>query len=338
VAKEVIMDQKAEVVVITGASAGLGRATARLYGRRHARVGLLARGRDGLEAARHEIELTGGQAIAVPTDVSNADQVEAAAQAVEDRFGSIDIWINNAMISVFSPIRDTTAAEFQRVTEVTYLGYVYGTLAALRRMLPRDHGVIVQVGSALAYRGIPLQAAYCGAKHALQGFLESVRTELAHDGSGIRVTMVQLPAINTPQFDWMRSHMSRRPRPVPPVFSPDVAARAVLSAVDRPSKELLVGWPTVRAVAGNALAPWFVDRVLTRVGYDGQATDEPEPPSRPDNLFRPVELDVTARGRFTAEEREDGLVLSGELARGVAGFGIVSALAGAAAVGRLSRS
>jgi NAD(P)-dependent dehydrogenase (short-subunit alcohol dehydrogenase family) len=290
-----------------------------------------------LEQAREELEDLGASAVAVPVDVAHHDAVQKAAERAEAELGPVDVWVNNAMTTVLAPLDCISADEYRRVTEVTYLGSVWGTMAALRLMRPRNRGVIVQVGSALAYRGIPLQAAYCAAKHALQGFLESVRTELAHDGSGVRVSMVQLPAINTPQFDWMRSCMPRRPRPVPPVYSPDVAARAVLAALERPSPELLVGWPTARAVAGNALVPWYVDRVLTQAGYDGQQTDEPDSPSRPDNLFDPVELDVADRGSFTDEEHADGLVVSGEVARGAAGLGLVSALAGAAAVGRLLR-
>jgi NAD(P)-dependent dehydrogenase (short-subunit alcohol dehydrogenase family) len=294
------MDQKAEVVVITGASAGLGRATARVYGRRHARVGLLARGRDGLDAACREIELAGGQAIAVPTDVSNADQVEAAAQAVEDRFGPIDIWINNAMVSVFSPIRDTTAAEFQRVTEVTYLGYVYGTLAALRRMLPRDRGVIVQVGSALAYRGIPLQAAYCGAKHAIQGFTDSLRCELLHEHSRVRVTMVQLPALNTPHFEWAKTRLPRSPQPIPPIFQPDVGAEAIVWAADHNRPELYVGASTVAAIVGDKIAPRLGDWYLARTGYASQQTDRSVDPQRPDNLWQPLAGDRGGHGMFDA--------------------------------------
>src|ERR1041384_3013227 len=235
-----------QVVVITGASAGVGRATARAFGERRARVGLLARGRDGLEAAKQEIEIAGGKAFAFPLDIADPERVEAAAQAVEENLGPIDVWINNAMTSVFSPVKEMTAEEFNRVTEVTYLGFVYGTLSALRRMLPRDRGVIVQVGSALAYRGIPLQAAYCGAKHAIQGFMDSLRCELLHDHSHVRVTMVQMPALNTPQ-------------PVPPIYQPEVAAEAILWAADHDRPELYVGWPTVDAIVGNKIVPRLAD-------------------------------------------------------------------------------
>ena len=207
------------VVVITGASAGVGRAAVRAFARQGADIGLLARGRDGLEGARREVEAAGGRAIVLPADVANHDAVEAAAERVERELGPIDVWVNNAVVSVFSPVKDMQPDEFQRVTEVTYLGVVYGTLAALRRMLPRDRGAIVQVGSALAYRGIPLQAAYCGAKHAIQGFSESLRCELLHDGSNVHVSMVQLPAMNTPQFDWVKSRLPRRAQPVPPIYA-----------------------------------------------------------------------------------------------------------------------
>src|SRR5881392_3284756 len=235
------MKDKQEVVVITGASAGVRRATVQAFARRGAQLGLIARGPDGLEAARKEVEQLGGSALVFAIDVANAEKVEEAAAQVEEEFGPIDIWINNAMVSVFSPVKTMTAEEFHRVTEVTYLGVVYGTLAALKRMLPRDHGSIVQVGSALAYRGIPLQSAYCGAKHAIKGFTESLRCELLHDKSSVRVTMVQLPALNTPQFDWVLSQLPRKPQPVPPIYHPEVAARAVLWASEHDRGEVSVG-------------------------------------------------------------------------------------------------
>jgi NAD(P)-dependent dehydrogenase (short-subunit alcohol dehydrogenase family) len=292
------MDKHRDVVVITGASAGLGRALARAYGRRGARVAALARGRDGLDAARREIEQAGGEGIVLPTDVSDPGQVEAAAEGVEERFGPIDIWINNAMVSVFSPIKETTPEEFKRVTEVTYLGVVYGTLSALRRMLPRNQGVIVQVGSALAYRGIPLQAAYCGAKHAIQGFTDSLRCELLHDRSAVRVTMVQLPALNTPQFEWVKTRLPCSPRPVAPIFQPEVAAEAIVWAAEQDRPELYVGASTVVAIVGNKLAPRVGDWYLSRTGYASQQTDEPVDPSRPDNLWQPLAGDYGAHGRF----------------------------------------
>src|SRR5918992_52302 len=241
---------KPEVVVITGASAGVGRAVARAFAREGAHIGLLARGRDGLEAARREVEDLGGKALAIPLDVADAEGIERAAEEVEREFGPIDIWINNAMVSVFSPVKETTADEFRRVTEVTYLGVVHGTLAALRRMLPRDYGRIVQVGSALAYRGTPLQSAYCAAKHAVQGFCDSLRCELLHDGSRVTLTMVQLPAVNTPQFDWVKSRLPRRAQPVPPVFQPELIADAIVSAAESGRREVWVGLPTVAAIVG----------------------------------------------------------------------------------------
>lgn len=295
---------KPEVVVITGASAGVGRATARTFAKERAHIGLLARGRDGLEAARKEIEAAGGEALVVPADVASAEQVEAAAEAVEQRFGPIDIWVNNAMVSVFSPIKEMTAEEFKRVTEVTYLGYVYGTLAALKRMLPRDRGVIVQVGSALAYRGIPLQAAYCGAKHAVQGFVDSLRCELLHDKSAVRVTMVQMPALNTPQFSWVKSRLPRKPQPVPPIFQPELAAEAIVLAARENRPEMYVGWPTVKAIVGNKIAPRFADWYLSRMGYDAQQTEEPVQPARKDNLWDTVPGDHGAHGEFDARSSD----------------------------------
>ncbi len=292
-----------EVVVITGASAGVGRALARAYGARGARVGLIARGREGLDAARQEIEEAGGQALVCVADVADAAKVEEAAAAVEQRFGPIDIWINNAMVSVFSPIKEMTAEEFRRVTEVTYLGVVHGTLAALRRMLPRDRGRIVQVGSALAYRGIPLQAAYCAAKHAVQGFCDSLRCELLHDGSRVTVTMVQLPALNTPQFDWVKSRLPNKAQPVPPVFQPEVAADAIVWAAESGRREVYVGMPTVQAIVGDKIAPGMLDRYLASFGYSGQQTDQPEDPDRRDNLWEPLPGDHGAHGRFDSVSR-----------------------------------
>lgn len=289
-----------EVVVITGASAGVGRATAIAFAKRGARIGLLARGAAGLEGARRDVEAAGGQALVLPTDVADAEQVEAAAQQVEQTFGPIDVWVNNAMASVFSPVKEMTPEEFRRVTEVTYLGFVYGTLAALKRMLPRDHGSIVQVGSALAYRGIPLQAAYCGAKHAIQGFCDSLRTELLHDKSNVRLTMVQLPAINTPQFGWVKSRLPHKAQPVPPIFQPEIPAEAIYWAAHNDRREIKVGMPTVVAILGNRVAPWLGDWYLARTGYSGQQTDEPRDPDQPANLWQPVDdqRDFGAHGSF----------------------------------------
>jgi short-subunit dehydrogenase len=294
--------QRMRVAVITGASAGVGRATARELAKRHVALGLLARGEEGLEAARDEARSLGARAISIPTDVADAEAVDAAAGQVERELGPIDAWINDAMTSVFAPVRETSAAEIRRVTEVTYLGVVHGTLSALRRMLPRDSGVIVQVGSALAYRSIPLQAAYCAAKHAVVGFTDSLRTELIHDRSRVRVTMVQLPALNTPQFDWVRSRLARRAQPVPPIYQPEVAAKAIIKALERPRREVLVGLPTVVAVQLQKVAPSLLDRYLAATAYKAQQTTQPEDPNRPDNLFRPVDqnVDEGAHGRFDA--------------------------------------
>jgi NADP-dependent 3-hydroxy acid dehydrogenase YdfG len=289
---------KNEVVVVTGASAGLGRAIARHFGRKSARVGLLARGVDGLQGAKREIEAAGGSALVLPTDVADAGAVEAAAARVEEEFGAIDIWVNNAMASVFSPVKEMKPEEYKRVTDVTYLGVVYGTLSALKRMLPRDRGTIVQVGSALAYRSIPLQSAYCAAKHAISGFTDSLRCELIHDHSNVRITMVQMPALNTIQFDWVKSRLKHRAQPVPPIFQPEVGARAVYWAAHHHRREVFVGMPTVAAIEGNKIAPGLLDRYLGRTGYDSQQTDEPEDPNRPNNLFEPVSGDHGAHGRF----------------------------------------
>ena len=292
------MKEKAKVVMITGASAGVGRATVRAFAQRGACVGLIARGTDGLEAARVDVEKLGGKALIFPVDVADAEKIEEAAARVEEEFGPIDIWVNNAMVSVFSPVKEMTAEEFHRVTEVTYLGVVYGTLAALKRMLPRDRGSIVQVGSALAYRGIPLQAAYCGAKHAIQGFTESLRCELLHDKSNVCVTMVQLPAMNTPQFSWVKSRLPRKPQPVPPIYQPEIAAEAIIYAAYQNRRELEVGMPTVVAVEGNKFFPGLMDRYLARTNYEAQQTDEPVEVNRRDNLWSPVSGDHGAHGSF----------------------------------------
>lgn len=322
---------KPEVVVITGASAGVGRATARAFAREGASLGLLARGRDGLEGARRDVEELGGRALVLPTDVSDADAVERAAEAVEREFGAIDVWINNAMASVFSPVKEMRPEEYRRVTEVTYLGYVYGTLAALKRMLARDRGVIVQVGSALAYRGIPLQSAYCAAKHAIQGFVDSLRSELLHDKSNVRVTMVQLPAMNTPQFSWVKSRLPRKPQPVPPIFQPEVGAEAILFAAHNDRREMYVGYPTVQAIIGNKLAPGFADWYLARSGFDAQQTGEPVEPARRDNLWQPVPGDHGAHGEFDKRASAASLQLWGSMNRQwlmMAGAGLAGLAAG----------
>jgi NAD(P)-dependent dehydrogenase (short-subunit alcohol dehydrogenase family) len=291
--------KKHEIVVITGASAGVGRATVREFARHGAYIGLIARGTDGLEGARREVEALGGKALVLPADVSDPAQVDAAAAQVERELGPIDIWINDAMTSVFAPIREMTGEEFRRVTEVTYLGFVNGSLAALRHMLPRDRGVIVHVGSALAYRSIPLQAAYCASKHATLGFFSALRTELLHDKSHVRTVMVQMPALNTPQFGWCRSKLPRKAQPVPPIFQPEVAARALYYAAHHPwRREYFVGGSTVEAIFGNKVAPWLLDWYLARTGYQSQQYDGHEDPNRPDNLYEPVPGDHGAHGAF----------------------------------------
>ena len=320
------------VVVITGASAGVGRATARAFAARGARLGLIARNAEALAAAKQEVEARGGEAVIAIADVADAQAVERAAQTIEAALGPIDVWINNAMTSVLGPIREISAEEFRRVTEVTYLGVVHGTQAALRRMLPRDAGVIVQVGSTLAYRGIPLQAPYCAAKHAVQGFHDALRSELLHDGSSVRVCMVNLPAVNTPQFRWIRSHMPRKAKPFGTIFEPEVAARAIVWASEHPRRELNVGWGTTQAIIANAFAPGLLDHYLGRIGFDGQQGDEAEQPGRPDNLFGPVEGDAGAHGVFSGEAKSVSPQLLANTHRGAIG----AALAVAALMGLLS--
>jgi NAD(P)-dependent dehydrogenase (short-subunit alcohol dehydrogenase family) len=289
-----------QTVVVTGASAGVGRATARAFAAERARIGHLARGQAGLRAAAAEVEARGGEALALPTDMADPDAVESAAAAVERRFGPIDVWVNCAMVTVFAPFHEITAEEFRRATEVTYLGFVYGTMAALKRMRPRNRGTIVQVGSALAYRSVPLQSPYCGAKSAIRGFTDSLRSELLHDRVDVHLTMVQMPALNTPQFDWARNKMDRRPQPIPPIFEPEVAAEAILFASRARRREVWVGGPTMQAILANKVAPGLLDRLLARRGYSGQLSDEPATPGRPDNLFAPLPDDHGAHGRFTA--------------------------------------
>src|SRR5213082_8877 len=298
------MNDAIETVVITGASAGVGRAIARKFAINGARIGLLARGREGLEAALKEVEELGGKALVVIVDVAYADQVEGAAERIEAELGGIDIWINNAMTSLFSPIKQMMPEEFRRVTEVTYLGCVHGTLAALKPMLRRNRGVIVQVGSALAYRAIPLQSAYCAAKHAMKGFTESLRCELMHDKSSVQVTMVQLPALNTPQFGWVKSRLPRRAQPVPPIFQPEVAAEAIYFAAHHPRREFYVGAPSVAVIVGNRFAPGLLDRYLADTGYDSQQYNGPEDPDRAHNLWQPVLGDHGAHGAFDTRAKD----------------------------------
>jgi NAD(P)-dependent dehydrogenase (short-subunit alcohol dehydrogenase family) len=316
------------VVVITGGSAGVGRATARAFAEEGAAVGVIARGRERLERTAHEIEARGGRAAWVTADVADEEAVETAADTFERELGPIDVWVNNAMATIFAPLAEISAAEYRRATDVTYLGSVWGTLAALRRMRPRDRGVVVQVGSALAYRGIPLQSPYCGAKHALQGFLESVRTELLHEGSRVRLTMVQLPALNTPQFSWVRSRLPSHPRPVPPIYQPEVAAEAILWAARHPRRQLLVGWPTVKAVLGNAVAPGYADRVLARTGISAQQFETRVSTQRPDNLYEPVPGVWEAHGIFDDDARTRSVQLWATTHRGTLAVA-ASVLAGA---------
>ncbi|HSC90866.1 MAG TPA: SDR family oxidoreductase [Gaiellaceae bacterium] len=305
----------AEVAVVTGGSAGIGRATARLLADGGADVAVLARGEERLGAARRDLEGRGVRALALRVDVADAAAVEEAAARVEADLGPISVWVNNAMATVFAPAWAIDPDEYRRATEVTYLGAVHGTLAALRRMRPRDRGTIVQVGSALAFRGIPLQAPYCASKHALQGFTESVRTELLHERSRVHLTMVHLPAHNTPQFEWGRTRMPRHPRPVPPIFQPEVAAEAIVAAARLRRRELFVGWPTLQAVWGNRLAPSLVDLYLARTGVRSQQTDEGVDLPRLDNLFEPAPGDYAAHGTFDAQARDRSLLLSVSLHR-----------------------
>ena len=321
------------VVVVTGASAGLGRATARAFAARGASVALIARGHEALAATEAEIRDAGGRALALPADVSDAASIADAAERTERELGPIDVWVNNAMVSVFSPVKEMHAGEYRRVTEVTYLGYVHGTLAALRSMLPRDAGTIVQVSSGLAYRAIPLQSAYCAAKHAVRAFTESLRTELLHDRSRVRVTMVHMPALNTPQFDWVRSRLAHKAQPMPPVYQPEVGARAVVYAALHPERrDINVAPSTLEAIWGNRLAPKVLDRYLARTGYRAQQTAEPEDPERPDNLWAPLPGVHSAHGRFDDRARRHSAQLwltehrgLGLLAAGIA----VGAAAGA---------
>lgn len=286
------------VVVVTGASAGVGRAIACEFATRGWRVALLARGEDGLEGARSDVQRLGGEALTIATDVADPDQVENAAARVEDTWGPIDVWVNDAMSTIFAPVVDIAPADFRRSTEVSYLGAVWGTMAALRRMKARNRGTIVQVGSALAYRSIPLQSAYCGAKAGLRGFTDSVRCELVHYRSRVHITMVHLSAFNTPQFEWGRTTLNRRPRPMGKIFQPEVAARAVYWAATHRRREVWVGWPAVQAILGTRIIPGLLDRKLGRSAWSGQQTDEPLPPDRPDNLWQPVAGDHGAHGRF----------------------------------------
>jgi NAD(P)-dependent dehydrogenase (short-subunit alcohol dehydrogenase family) len=329
-----------QVVVVTGASGGIGMATAEAFGRQGAAVALLARGKTGLDAAAEQVRAAGGTALVIPTDVADSDRVQAAADQVERELGPIDVWVNVAFTSVFAPFDQIRPEEFRRVTEVAYLGYVHGTMAALARMKPRDRGTIVQVGSALAYRGIPLQSAYCGAKHAIQGFNEALRCELLHEHSGVHVTMVQMPAVNTPQFSWVLSRLPRHAQPVPPIYQPEVAARAVLYAAAHPKRrEYWVGASTMATLAANAIAPGLLDRYLARTGFASQQTDEARDPRQPENLWEPADgergHDFGAHGEFDDQSKpRSGQLWASQHHGLLAAAGGVLAAAGLALWGR----
>ncbi len=292
------MKKHERVIVVTGASGGVGRALVRRLGRQGAKIGLLARGRDGLEAARLEVEAAGGQAIVLPTDVSKYDEVEAAAKAVEQHFGSIDVWINDAMVSMYSPFHAMTADEFKHIVEVTFLGQVNGTKCALDRMLPRDTGVIIQVGSALAYRSIPLQSAYCASKHAIEGFTESVRSELIHAKSKVRISMANLPGVNTTQFSWTKNRLPNKPRPTGPIYQPEVAADGIVWLIDHNRRQIDIGYPTVEAIVGEKFIPGALDHYLAHAAWEGAQRPEPADPEKPDNFWQPLPGDHGSHGPF----------------------------------------
>ncbi len=333
-----------QVVVVTGASGGIGRAVTRAFGARGAAVGLLARGAVGLEGAAEDVRRAGGEPLVVPTDVADADAVFAAADQVESTLGPIDVWVNVAFSSVFAPVEQISPDEFRRVTEVSYLGYVYATMAALKLMKPRNAGTIVQVGSALAYRGIPLQSAYCGAKHAIQGFNEAVRCELLHEHSGVHVTMVQMPAVNTPQFSWVINRLPDQPQPVPPIYQPEMAARAVVFAADHPKRrEYWVGSSTAATLAANAVAPGLLDRYLGRTGFKSQQTPERADPNAPQNLWEPADgkdgRDFTAHGKFDDRAHQSDPQLWASHHHGFVGVAVGAMVAAAGVTsGRVRRS
>jgi NAD(P)-dependent dehydrogenase (short-subunit alcohol dehydrogenase family) len=333
---------KSQVVVVTGASGGIGRATARAFAARGAKVALLARGAEGLQEAGKEVEALGGTALPISVDVADYAQLDEAADRVERELGPIDVWVNNAFTVVFAPFTQVEPTEFKRVTEVTYLGYVHGTKAALKRMLPRERGTIVQVGSALAYRGIPLQSAYCGAKHAIQGFNESLRTELLHDKSNVHVTMVHMPAVNTPQFSWVLSRLPKQAQPVPPIYQPELAAEAVLYAADHPKRrEYWVGGSTVGTLIANKFAPGLLDRYLARTGYKSQQTQQPRDPDQPVNLWEPADgrqgHDFGAHGIFDRKSTSRSYQLWASQHHGLVGLAAGAAAAGALALARAAR-
>jgi NAD(P)-dependent dehydrogenase (short-subunit alcohol dehydrogenase family) len=335
----VVSVQLGRVVAITGGSAGVGRAIAHRFARAGWRIGLIARDADALEEVRREVEQMGGTAVAAPADVSDPSAVSAAADRIAETFDAIDVWINDAMVTVFAPVWEITPEEFRRVTEVTYLGFVHGTMAALRHMRRADRGHIIQIGSALAYRGIPLQAAYCGAKHAIRGFTDSLRAELIHERSRIRLTVMELPAVNTPQFDWARTHMPRQPRPVAPVVQPEVIADAVYEAVRHPGREYWIGLSTLKVILGNMVLPAYLDRYLATKAFGGQQTREPTHAGRADNLMTSVRSLHRTRGRFGSEAQDNAIVVDGPIARVaplvVGAFAVLAA--GLVAVNSLAR-
>lgn len=304
------------VVVVTGASAGLGRAIAREFAKKGADLALIARGVEGLEGAKREVEREGGRALIFPIDVADAEAMERAARETEEKLGPIDVWVNNAMNSVFSPVKEMTPEDYKRVTEVTYLGQVYGALSALKRMQPRNKGSIIFVGSALAYRGIPLQSAYCASKHAIEGFFDSLRTELLHDKSAVKISMVQLPAMNTTQFKFVKTRLPFKPRPMGTIYQPEIAAEVIEYASRHNRREYYVGWPTVKAIVGNKIAPWYADWVLSRNGFQGQMTSEPEDPHRKHNLYEPLPGDHGAHGNFDEQAKDFSAVAWASLHKG----------------------
>jgi NAD(P)-dependent dehydrogenase (short-subunit alcohol dehydrogenase family) len=326
------------VVVVTGASAGVGRATALAFARRGCRVALLARGRERLESAAREVEAAGGIALVLPCDVADADAVFAAADKVAGEWSRIDVWVNNAMATIFAPVDEIAPDEFRRVTDVTYLGQVYGTLAALRYMRAHDEGTVVQVGSALSYRAIPLQSAYCAAKFAVRGFTDALRSELIHEKSRIRLTMVQLPAVNTPQFDWARSRLPRRLQPVPPIHQPEAAAEAIVRASTEAPRELWVGTPTLQAIIGNMVAPGLLDRLMARRAWNGQMTPEPAPSDRPGNLTEAPPGDPGTQGRFTAVASSRAVAVSAATLRGALAVTVLAVGAGLAFIRRARKT
>jgi len=311
------------VVAITGASGGVGRATAREFARKGYKVALLARGKEGLEGARKDVEALGGTALTIETDLTEFEQVEAAAERIENDLGPISIWVNNAMAGVFSPVKEMKPEEYKKVTEVTYLGQVYGTLVAYQRMRRRNSGSIVMVGSALSYRGIPLQSAYCAAKHAIQGFFDSFRAELLHDQSNINLSMVHLPAMNTTQFGWVKSRLPKKGRPMGKIYQPEVASQAIYYAAHHDRRTVYVGSATAQTIIGNKLFPGLLDQVLAKIGYSGQQTEEAEDPNRPDNLWEPVAEDRGAHGSFDDIAVDKSIELEATMNRGVTALAAV---------------